>query len=91
MRKKIIPTDPSWPSWRYSPDGHKGIFKNANEVPLGWTEKPQDTPGLPGTEGGVQETREELIALLVEEEVDFEHQWGRTKLKEVLDDYRSAR
>lgn len=38
------PVDNSWPAWFYGPGGVGQIFDNADEVPEGWADHPNDAP-----------------------------------------------
>lgn len=38
----------AWPAWFYGPNGESDIFNAAEEVPVGWSDKPPgDEPAAP--------------------------------------------
>jgi hypothetical protein len=82
----------TWPSWRYGPEGQSAIFQCAEDVPEGWTRKPdeQPEPFVPRRRPVVL-NRDELIAELQAHGVEPDLSWGMAHMKKVLDDLSSAR
>lgn len=85
------PTKEYWPSWRYGPEGQKGIFDCAEDVPAGWGRKPGELgPVIPQAPVEVLD-RDALIFELHSLAIDINPQWGVAHMKKVIDDQRSTR
>lgn len=78
-----------WPCWYHSPDGETKMFNSIQEVPSGWTRKPQQQYVAPEPKALLD--FDEIIQQLKELGVHIDPRWGRAKLKEVLDDHCTSR
>lgn len=77
-----------FPGWFHSPSGDCAIFEKAEDVPLGWANKPFTTyeaPTPPTVD--VEDTIKQLTDLGVE----INPIWGAAHLKKVLDDRSTSR
>ena len=87
MRKRKEQPDWRWPSWRYGPGGQSAIFQKEEDVPEGWTKKPDEAPE-------VFEERPVTVALdgdflrteLKKRGIEINPIWGHAHMKKVLDD-----
>lgn len=91
MRKRKELPDWRWPSWRYGPGGQAAIFQKEEDVPEGWTKKPDEAPEVyvPRPAPPVLD-RAELLSLLAAINVEVDPTWGVAHMKKVLDDRNSA-
>lgn len=84
-RHNSKPKGPIWPSWRYGPNGEKGIFECAEDVPVGWTAK----VGVPEPVLEVAPTiildKDALIAELTERGIEVNPLWGNAHMKRIID------
>lgn len=78
------PPKVSWPSWYHAPNGDSAIFESEEEVPDGWTRKPQSLYEAPTV---VPIDREATIARLQQLDIFIDPRWGSAKLKKVLEEY----
>lgn len=71
-----------WPDLRYGPKGECKLFDRPEDVPHGWTRRPDqpyEVPELP-----VRATKEELIQKLQDKGIDINPIWGIAHLQKVL-------
>lgn len=74
-----------WPSWRYAPNGESKLCHSADEVPEGWSRKP-DGPSTPLIKQDTQILdRTQLIAELMERRIPIKPTWGNAHMKRILD------
>lgn len=86
MRTRKVLPDWQWPSWRYGPGGQSAIFQKAEDVPEGWTKKPDEVaelfihqPAPPPL------NHDELIADLLRMGVNINPQWADAHMKRIID------
>lgn len=82
MARRTREQMPVWPSWRYGPNGERLIFNTANDVPYGWTKKPQDI--FVGVDANRLD-RQQLIVDLEAKEIKVLGHWSTSYMKELLD------
>lgn len=86
MRRSRERPDLSWPSWRYGPEGESAVFRCEEDVPIGWTKKPGDTPvevySPPPT---VPLDRDYLVTHLLENGVEINPTWSNAHMKRIID------
>lgn len=92
MRRRKEMPDWKWPSWRYGPEGQSAIFQKEEDVPEGWTKRPDEAPEVYIARPDPEPLdRDELITKLSEIGVDIDPVWCNAHLKKVLDDCNPAR
>lgn len=72
-----------WPAWRYGPDGQSAQFETPEEVPDGWTNKPQ--PQYVAPEPRPQLCEATAISKLQEAGIKVDPRWGVAKLWEEVE------
>lgn len=72
-----------WPSWYFGPDGQSGVFSCQEEVPEGWTKKPQTQYEAPECKPEI--CKESTIEQLIAAKVEVDPRWGKAKLWEELE------
>lgn len=74
-----------FPGWRFGPDGQKGIFESAEDVPEGWTDNPNDFPAAKTKPDDPNKaSREELYLALEGRGIPFDKRWKDDRLKALL-------
>lgn len=73
-----------WPAWRFSPDGESAMFDCPEDVPDGWTNKPQLQYEAP-VDPVVDICEETVIQQLKAKSVKVDPTWGKAKLWEELE------
>lgn len=72
-----------WPAWRYGPDGQSAIFEQAEDVPQGWSNKPQLQYEAPEVVPEI--CKETTIEQLKAKSIKVDPRWGKAKLWEELE------
>lgn len=92
MRKRKIQPDWRWPSWRYGPAGQSAIFQCEEDIPEGWTRKPDEAPEIyVPRPAPIPLDKEKLVAELLQLGIPVHPLWCNAHMKKVIDDSRSAR
>lgn len=74
-----------FPGWRFGPDGQRGIFECAADVPKGWTDNPNDFPAVKiKPDDPNKASREELYNALDARGIDYDKRWKDDRLKALL-------
>lgn len=76
-------TTTNWPAWKYGPYGEAVVFEKPEDVPFGWTDKPQEQFTPPEAEALDHDA---LVKALLDLGVEINPIWGDAHLKKVLDD-----
>lgn len=74
-----------WPCWYHGPDGDSKMFNSIQEVPYGWTKKPQQQYEAPEPKAVIDP--DDIIKQLKDRGVKIDPRWGRAKLQEVLNEH----
>lgn len=67
-----------WPAWRFGPDGQKAMFEKPEDVPMGWTSRPQLQFERP--EPKETPTKEWVTEQLTNLGIEIDPRWGLGKL-----------
>lgn len=72
-----------WPAWRYGPDGQSAQFEKPEDVPDGWTNKPQLQYEAPEVKSEIDV--EDIIRQFEAKKIKVDPRWGKAKLLEELE------